>query len=382
VVPPLPPLASGNQQVLYAVALGTGGFVLTNSNDLLSSLEKIGKEMSEYYVVGYVPPTPEDGSCHALQVKVDRGGVILRSRAGYCAVKSQDFLAGKAVGKELEGRALAPQPGDIPGAVSAPFFYTGPGTARVNLALDLPGSAFKFDKVKGHYQATLNIMGIASKPDSTVAARFSDAVEVDFEKKQQMEEFAGRPYHYENQFYIASGEYKLNVAVNSGDKYGKFEVALRVEPYDKTQFSMSGLALSKEFHKVTDQSQNLDAELLQDRTPLVTQGLQIVPAASHQFKKSERAAIYVEVYEPLLAESKPAKVALKLSITDQKTGKSELEAGVPETGSSVVMGNPVIPMGVPLPLDRLQPGSYVVELLATDSEGNKSIARKAEFTVE
>jgi hypothetical protein len=114
----------------------------------------------------------------------------------------------------------------------------------------------------------------------------------------------------------------------------------------------------------------------------VTQGLQIVPSGSNRFKASDRVAIYLEVYEPQIANATPPKVSLKLRILDKNTGQSKLEAGVPDTGSSVIPGNPVIPMGVPLPVDHLQPGSYVIELRASDSAGQSSVARKAEFTVE
>ena len=51
------------QQALYALANGTGGFVIVNTNDLLSGMEKIGKEQNEYYILGYAPsrenPSPE-----------------------------------------------------------------------------------------------------------------------------------------------------------------------------------------------------------------------------------------------------------------------------------------------------------------------------------
>jgi VWFA-related protein len=380
-VPPFPASASTNQQVLYSIASGTGGFVIANSNDLVNGLDKIGHELSQYYILGYTPASAEDGSCHALRVKVGRSGTTVRSRTGYCAVKPTDLLAGKPIAKDLEARALGSQPGDMKGSVSVPYFYTSPGTARVNLAIELPGSSVKFEKVKGKYHAVLNILGIATKADGSVAARFSDAMDLDFDKKGA-EDFAARPYHYENQFYIASGQYTLKIAVNTGDKYGNLEAPLNVDAYDKAQFSMSGLALSKEFHKVADSPESLDSALLQDRTPLVTQGLQLVPSGSAQFKKSDRAAIYLEVYEPLIADSTPPKVSLKLSILDEKTGKSQLEAGVPDTGASVIAGNPVIPMGVPLPLSSLQPGTYVVELSATDSAGHSTAARKAVFSVE
>ena len=378
----LPPAyGSEKDQILYSVANGTGGFVIANSNDLLAGLEKVNKELDEYYILGYVPPSPEDGSCHALKVKVDRPGAIVRARTGYCAVKPVDFLAGKPVAKELETHALASQPGDISGSASAPFFYTSPDTARVNLAVEIPGQSLKFDKVKGRYHTTLNVLGMATKPDGTVAARFSDAIDLDFEKKDY-DAFASKPYRYQNQFLVGSGQYTLKLVLSTGDRYGKFDVPLNIDPFSKTQFSMSDLAFSKEFHKVSDASTDLDSLLIEDRTPLVTQGLELVPSASNKFKKSERAAIYLEVYEPLIADSKPAKVGLELRVLDQSSGKTQLEAGVPDTDSSVVPGNPVIPMGVPLPLDRLQPGTYIVELKAKDSAGNSSPVRKAVFTVE
>jgi len=381
IVPPLPPSTAINQQVLYAVAIGTGGFVISNNNDLASGLDKIAREQSEYYILGYVPPESHEGSCHTLRVKVERSGAQVRARSGYCDSKPLDYLAGKPVARQLEEHARGNQTGAIPASALAPYFYTSPETARVNLALEIPGKAIQFDKAKGKYHAVVNVLGIAVKPDGTVAARFSDTVDLNLEKNE-MEDFQNHSYHYENQFYIAGGQYSLKLALNSGEKFGQFELPLVVDHYDPKNFGISDLALSKQFYRVSDMSTALDSQLLQDRTPLVTQGLQMVPSASSRFKTSDRVAIYLEVYEPLIADASAPRVGLRLRIMDKKTGEQRLEAGVPDTASSVIPGNPVIPMGVPLPVDRLQPGTYVVELRATDSAGHSSAVRKAEFSVE
>ena len=116
-------------------------FVINNSNVFQCGLDKICKEISEYYIVGYVPPSPEDGSCHTLKVQVSHSVAVVRSRSGYCAVKPVDFLAGKPLAKEMQNRAMASHAGDVKGSVSAPFFYTSPGTARLNLSVAVPGSA-------------------------------------------------------------------------------------------------------------------------------------------------------------------------------------------------------------------------------------------------
>ena len=93
---------------MYMLAEGTGGFVINNTNDMIGGMQKIGKEQNSYYIVGYTPPESAEGSCHTLKVKVDKGGTTVRSRAGYCNVKSHDALAGNPIEKTLESRAAAP----------------------------------------------------------------------------------------------------------------------------------------------------------------------------------------------------------------------------------------------------------------------------------
>jgi hypothetical protein len=211
IVPQFPDNGSTNQQVLYELADGTGGFVILNANDLLAGLEKIGKDQSQYYSLGYKPSESSEGSCHTLRVKVERGGTTVRARSGYCNVRPLDLLAGNPIEKDLESRATAEMPGNVGGSVEAPFFYTSPNTARVDLAMDIPSAAMKFEKVKGKQHSAVNILGIAYRSDGSIAARFSDTVNLDFEDKKELQDFQKQPFHYENQFDLASGQYNLRV---------------------------------------------------------------------------------------------------------------------------------------------------------------------------
>ena len=203
IAPPFPPSASDNQQLLYQLAQGTGGFVIVNSNDLLGGMQRIANDLSHYYTLGYTPPPSEEGSCHVLKVKVDRGGTIVRARSGYCNVRPVDLLAGKPIEKELEGRANGSQGGNVALAMTTPYFFTGPNVARVNLAMEIPAGGIRFEKQHGKQHAELNILGIASKPDGSVAARFSDNVAIDLDGKKEVEQFSKEPFRYENQFNIS-----------------------------------------------------------------------------------------------------------------------------------------------------------------------------------
>ncbi len=383
ILPQIPSSASDNQQVMYLLAQGTGGFVILNTNDLLGGIQKIADEQNEYYVLGYTPPESPEGSCHTLRVHVDRGGTEVRSRSGYCNVKSPDVLAGVPLGRELENRLNGKEPGAIRASMQAPFFYESANVARVNLALDIPLNSIHFDKEKGKFHSALNVLGVAYKDDGTAAARFSDTVDLDFESKHEVEEFLRKPFHYENQFEIAPGHYTLKLAFSSGaEHFGKLESPLTVDPYDRKRLTLSDVALSNELRRISADEVQLDASVMQDHTPLLAMGTEVVPVASYRFHKKEPAGMYVEVYEPLLLQPDPPKVALEVKIVDLKSGQAKLDAGFADTQHSMHAGNPVIPLVLRLPLERLDPGQYRVVLRAVDSAGNSSQPRSAEFVVE
>ncbi len=381
IVPPFPPSASQNQQVMYQLADGTGGFVILNTNDLLGGLQRIARDQNQYYLLGYVPAVNAEGSCHSLKVKVARGGTEVRARSGYCTTRPVDLLAGNPIEKDLESRASGEMKGNVSASMEAPFFYTSPNAAQVHLAVEIPSAALKFEKVKGKEHAALNILGIAYQQNNTIAARFSDTVNFDFDGKKEVEQFQKQPFRYQNQFGIASGQYNLRVVFSSGNEsFGKLETQLAVDPYGDQQFSMSGVALSNSVTRAADLSTDLDSLLLEDRTPLIVQGLQISPSATNHFKKTDMAAIYAEIYEPLLKKPNPPEVAYELIIVNLKTNQQRFHIG--DRTPKGTPGSPVIALGLKLPVAQLDPGTYRLDLRAVDTAGNSSKTRSTDFEVE
>jgi VWFA-related protein len=386
IIPRIPESATNNQEIMYMLADGTGGFVIVNTNDLLGGMEKIAKEMNEFYLIGYTPPGAEDGRevCHTIHVKLDKGGDNVRARTGYCTAKLKDVLAQTQTEKTLESRAAAPQAGNVAVTMQAPYFFTGANVARVNVAMELPAGSFKFGKDKGKLRSSLNVLGIAYKKDGSVGARFSDTVKIDYETQKEVEEFQGKVYHYENQFDVASGEYNLKVVFSAGgESFGKVEQPLVVDAYDVKKFNISALALSTHFQKVNDSDPRLEAALLEDRTPLIAEGFHVIPAGSSKFKKTDKAAMYFEIYEPALMDAEPPKglaVGLQIRVFDAKVAVKSDSGGfripLPEKG-----GNPQIPFAAQIPVASLEPGLYKVEVTAVDSLKN-TFVRTGIFEVQ
>jgi len=383
IVPPFPPSATTNQQVMYALASGTGGFPIMNTNDLLAGLQKIGHEQNEYYLLGFAPPESAEGSCHTLHVKVDRGGTEVRSRSGFCNVKPTDILAGKPIEKDLEARASGAAPvANIGGTLEAPFFYMGPNEARINLAMEIPSNSIGFEKIKGKYHADMNVLGIAYKPDNSVGARFSDEVTLDLEK-DEWKKFTETPMHYQNQFTLIPGQYKLTVVIScGGQNFAKYETPLGIDPYDGKTFALSGVALSSEIANVADLGGALDADLLADRTPLVFKDMEIVPSGSDHFKPADKVALYAQIYDPHLQDEKPPAVRVGYRVVDEKTGNVVLSTGGIDATGFIQKGNPVIPVALKVQLDKVPPGTYRLDLQAVEAGGASSQIRTATFVVD
>ena len=319
-----------------------------------------------------------------LDVKVDHGANV-RARTGYCNSKPKDLLAQSPLEKLMESRATSAQPGNVAATMQAPYFYTSDNVARVNVAMEISPEEFKFDKEKGRLRSVINILGVAYRPDGSVGARFSDSVKLEFDDKKQVEAFKENPYHYENQFDIASGSYALKLVVSSGGaSFAKVEAPLVVEPHEAKQFGVSPPAFSTHVRSMTQMDVSMDAALIEDRKPLVASGYEIIPTGTNKFKKTDKPNMYLEVYEPALITLDPAKpviVAVQMQVLDSKTGEKKVDTGlfrinVPEKG-----GNPTIPVGLKVPIDTLAPGNYRLALIAADN-GGASAKRLADFVIE
>jgi VWFA-related protein len=363
-----------SQQMILELANGTGGFVIKNSNDLLGGLRSIAAEQDEYYALTFSPPEAKEGACHTLRVKVDRPGMTVRSRTSYCTSKPLDLLAGTSAGKSLEQRAAAPQAGNLAASLELAYFYVSANLARVHATMEIPASGLKFQKAKGRLHAEIDLLGIATAPDGSVQARFSDAIRLDLDTPEQVEALKQRGVHYEKEFKIVPGQYRFTVALGQGEAtFGKVQAPLVVDPW-MGKFALSSLALSRETRPAAGLGLTLMAE---DRTPLVAENIQVVPYGSNRFRRSEPAFFYFEIYG---ADASAARIRVR--ILDGKTGEAKWDSGMRKLPVPADSGKPtMVPAGSSLPLAGLAPGPYRLEVTATGPDG-MTHQRITDFEIE
>jgi VWFA-related protein len=382
IVPMIPQSMADNQQVLFALASGTGGLTIFNTNDLAAGLEKIGRDLDEYYILGYTPTHTADGNCHTINVKVLRPGLSVRARSGYCDIKGPDILLNQPEGKALEARAAAAQSGNIPASLEAPYFYTAPNVAHVNVAMEIPSSSVNFQKDKKDFHSDVDVLGVAYRPDGSVGARFSDAVHLNL-AKDDMKGFSKTPFVYMNGFDAAPGKYNLKMVLSAGgESFATTQMPLEIEPYDGKQFGLSGVAMSNDARSIAALSTVLDSELLDERQPLVVKGMQIMPSPNNRFKKADQVSFYTEIYEPLVGSAAPFRVGIKYTIVDPKTNKPVFDSGLMLANSFIDTGSPVMPIGLFIHCSALPAGDYRLVVQAMDDQKHQSPERTADFHLE
>jgi hypothetical protein len=374
--------ASEASPVLYALAAKTGGFPVVNTNDLQGGMEKASAEMDEYYLLGYVPPHPgHEGNYHRIRVKVDRGGTEVRARSGYAETRSRDILAGKAEGAALEAKVAGFEASEIPVALSTPYFYVKPDIARVNLALSIPASAVKFQRRGDNFRSQISVLGVAYRDDGSVAARFSDTSNLDYEK-DEIKEVRKADLSYQTSFKIAPGDYTLKVVVSAdGEKFGKYVVPISIDPFSGKQFTLSGPAFGDRSFPSPLSSADIDQKLLEGSSPMVANGLQIIPSSKNRFNKDMQPVVYVEVYDPTLESSTP-QMGILYDIVNRHTHQKAYSSDTIYINDNIHPGNPLVPVIFKLPMDKLPPGDYQIKTWARDSTGGITPPQTGNFAIE
>src|SRR5579864_8889666 len=137
-----------SQETLTTLASDTGGKAFLDSNDLGEVFDRVQRDTTAYYVLGYTSNNPvRDGRYRRIQVKINRAGLNAEFRKGYYAPK--DFQHFNAEDKEQQmGDELASDLPDTDVALymAASYFRLEDRRFYVPVSLVVPGSQIPFTK--------------------------------------------------------------------------------------------------------------------------------------------------------------------------------------------------------------------------------------------
>jgi hypothetical protein len=222
-------------------------------------------------------------------------------------------------------------------------------------------------------------MGVAYGEDGSVAARFSETVNLSIEKEKEAA-FQNQDIPYQNYLKLRPGKYQLKIAIaDEKGKIGTTEQQLVIPPLPADGMASSSLVLTQQMNQLPDLIKNIQSSLMEENDPLAYKGMQLIPDVDQILSKDGSIAVYYKVYN-LKSNPQNRHLVAKIQVIDEK--------GAPATNESLVLDDATQPtgpseaaIGFSIPLKGMAPGKYQLKIETQDAEQNQSVNSGTEFTI-
>lgn len=356
------------QQSLQTVADWTGGRAVLNTNIPEQSVRPILAESSAYYLLAFqTSGVKGDGRFHPVTVKVNRPDVQVRTRKGYYAepLAVEGPSGDGSISVEALSRDLLPERG-LPLTVTAAPFRSAAGTPVVLVATGVRTAATV--SASAHQPADA---APAFQPIEVLTSAFRDGKkDVDWQRQRlgvAAPESGPGQLRYEavSTLNLQPGTYELRVAVRheQAGVVGSVHTYVDVPDFDKDPLTLSGVVLH-------------DANAPTATPPEALGGvIDVAPTTRREFTNVQQVSALVRAY--VRRGDPPAGVEITFRVLDHQLREVLAQPMTVTAGRFAADGSAEARFN--LPLDRLQPGAFV---LRVDAKRNSSSAwRDVRFSV-
>jgi VWFA-related protein len=358
-------VARRRNDFLHTVSNNSGARAIVDTNDPAGQVDRIFRENSVYYVLGYKATySTDDGRSRRLRIRLNRDDVsILPSERKFDAPRrpKKTKTAPPAVTSALAG--ILPK-SDVPLRVSvAPFSVparaSGSAPATVLVALGVqprvaPDGSLRPDSVEietrvfdgeGRKQIDVRRHTAQLTPRSEQAAPYYDIL---------------------SRLDLKPGRYNLRFATErrSDGKTGSVYTDIVVPDFAKAPLSMSGVAIEAV------------PGALPGAKEVVAPILPVLPTTRREFADTDRVAAFVRIYQG--GKKEPSEATLALKVIDSRD--SVTFERVDALDASRFAQSRAADYRFELPMDRIPPGSYVLTLEASLGVG-PAVRRDVRFNV-
>jgi VWFA-related protein len=358
------------QDNMRVLADETGGFAILNTNDVQGGFDRIVRENSEYYVLGYESRnTRRDGRFRTIDVRISRPGVRAIARRGYVAAKGEAPKPDPTEGM----RALIDSPVPVSGLPidSTAAIFRGPkDKASVLVTVEI-GPAVTLTGNNGTYHGKVNLSVVAVDLDGKVAAAQNPVVTMNL-RPTTLAAVTTHGLRATSRLELKPGRYQLRIAAKDGTsgKAGSVLHDLVVPDFAKAQIGMSQLLVA---------SRGATRIATTTLDPMLKEALDVPPTAIREFDQADVMTAFAEVYDNRTKGVEP--VLLVTTVT----GDQGIVAFRSEERVDAFAFEPqrhAYRHRVAIPMRELAPGRYVLRMTAQPSKaGAEPAMREVAFTV-
>jgi VWFA-related protein len=352
-----------SQQSLRELSNQTGGFAGIDSNDLSGVLDRIVRENSTYYLLGYYSTNERrDGRLRRIDVRVKRPGLQVRARQGYLAARGRGDDV-RAVAKPIDAILASPIPVTaIPLTLSAAAYAGAASDASIALAVEMQADAFRFVEKDDRFLDTVELS--ISAVDAGGAVRGGRQHKLDLELRADNAVLARkRGLRVTSELSLPPGRYQLRVAVaeTGAGRTGSVFHDVEIPDFRAAGLSISGVALTSGDASQTPTVRALD--------PLAN--VLVSPATTaREFQRDDVIALLAEFYD----NGAVTPHALEMSaVAHGEDGRTVFEHRDQRSSGGIDVRHRY---AVQIPLNGFAPGSYTIRIEGRSlAGGGRSAAR-------
>jgi hypothetical protein len=285
----------------------------------------------------------------------NRSNVKVDAKDGYYA--DRDFAHTAKNDREaqlLEQLATPIAATDVPIFVTAGWFRLAADKYYVPISVAVPGSAVPASKEK----ATLDVAGVIRDERGMPVGRIRDTLTL---PPSTAESLASRQVLYQTGVTLPPGRFSVKVAVreNSDGLVGTFEAPVAVPELKQAPLKVSSLVLGTQLQNVTGRKTS---------SPLVRDGVELVPNLTHIVGADQHVYFYYEVYDPALDNGAPQ---LRTSLAFYRGKTKVFETPVVERTQIDVADRHAAVFQFDVPGGSLKPGLYTCQITVIDAVSGK-----------
>ncbi|PYS67720.1 MAG: hypothetical protein DMF69_22240, partial [Acidobacteria bacterium] len=355
---------------LGQLANQTGGFLITDSNDLKGRLGQVDEDLHSYYLLSYSANNQKyDGHFRKIEVKLKRSGLSVQSRKGYYAINGN--FASPVLSYEAPALAAldSKQKTD-----SFPFFagaFSFPTRDRMGLApviVDVPLSAFtlRIDQAKKLYNTDFSILVLVKDPAGQVVAKLSNQYKLSG-PADKVEDAKNERVLFYKEANLPPDRYTVETVAYDAPT-GRASVrtgTIEIPTTDESKLRLSDIALLARGEKVGNPEENKN-------NPFRVANMMVSPNLGEPIQRSQKQVpFFFTVYVPTGAASKPK---LTIEILSQGRTLTQMPGELPAIDAS---GRSQFVAG--LPVEKIPVGNY--DLKVTVSDGTTTLSRSRSFTL-
>ena len=367
-----------SQDSLRVLSDETGGFAAVNSNDFAKSFERIIRDNSSYYVLGYYSnDSRRDGQFRNLTVRVKQPGLEVRARKGYVAPRGRPPSGTpppNAIAASIAMREALDSPVPVTGLGMSAFAAPMMGAkdkASVLVVVEIDGRNLKFKQEGSAFLNNVELAILAMDESGKIRDGAKDTAEL----KLRAETHAlvvKNGVRVTRRLALTPGRYQLRIGAreSGGGLVGSVLYDLDVPDFNKPDLAMGGLLVTSiSSRRIPTANPDPDFKEI----------LPSSPTAIREFPTGDELMLAVDVYDNKV--STPHRVTLRTSVTaddgnvvfnSSDERRSEELKGVNGTYGHIAT----------VPLKGVAPGRYVLRVEVQSTLAKSAAAsREIEFTV-